>query len=150
MFPDDPAVKDVSGRVRQVEELLVEAIDAGLLHLREDSWLAGRRLLYHGHCHQKAEVGTAATVALLSRIPGVQVEELDAGCCGMAGSFGFESEHYDVSMKVGEDRLFPAIAAEPDATVVVATGVSCRQQIFHGTKRDAWHPVQLVREALTS
>jgi Fe-S oxidoreductase len=150
MLPDDPAVKDVSGRVRQVEELLVEAIDTGRLRLREDSWLAGRRLLYHGHCHQKAEVGTAATVALLSRIPGVQVAELDAGCCGMAGSFGFESEHYDVSMKVGNDRLFPAIAAEPETTVVVATGVSCRQQIFHGTKRDAWHPVQLVREALIS
>jgi FAD/FMN-containing dehydrogenase/Fe-S oxidoreductase len=150
MLPDDPAVTDVSGRVRQVEELLVEAIDAGRLRLREDSWLAGRRLLYHGHCHQKAEVGTAATIALLSRIPGVTVEELDAGCCGMAGSFGFESEHYDMSMKVGNDRLFPAIAAEPDTTVVVATGVSCRQQIFHGTKRDAWHPMQLVRQALVS
>ncbi|WP_248962006.1 FAD-binding and (Fe-S)-binding domain-containing protein [Sphaerisporangium perillae] len=148
MLPGDPAVKDVSGRVRQVEELLVEAIDERRLRLRDDSWLAGRRLLYHGHCHQKAEVGTAATVALLSRIPGVTLEELDAGCCGMAGSFGFESEHYDVSMKVGGDRLFPAIAAEPESTVVVATGVSCRQQIFHGTKRDAWHPVQLVREAL--
>jgi FAD/FMN-containing dehydrogenase/Fe-S oxidoreductase len=150
LLPDDPAVTDVSGRVRQVEELLVEAIDTGRLRLREDSWLAGRRLLYHGHCHQKAEVGTAATVALLSRIPGVTVEELDAGCCGMAGSFGFESEHYDMSMKVGGDRLFPAIAAEPEATVVVATGVSCRQQIFHGTNRDAWHPVQLVRQALAS
>ncbi len=149
LLPGDPAVTDIAGRVRQVEELLLEAIDAGRLRLREDSWLAGRRLLYHGHCHQKAEVGTAATVALLSRIPGVEVEELDAGCCGMAGSFGFESEHYDVSMKVGSDRLFPAIAAEPESTVVVATGVSCRQQIFHGTKRDAWHPVQLVREALT-
>jgi FAD/FMN-containing dehydrogenase/Fe-S oxidoreductase len=148
MLPGDPAVTDVSSRVRQVEELLVEAIDTGRLRLRKDSWLAGRRLLYHGHCHQKAEVGTAATVALLSRIPGVTVEELDAGCCGMAGSFGFESEHYEVSMTVGNDRLFPAIAAEPEATVVVATGVSCRQQIFHGTKRDAWHPVQLVREAL--
>jgi FAD/FMN-containing dehydrogenase/Fe-S oxidoreductase len=148
LLPGDPAVADVSSRVRQVEELLVEAIDTGRLRLREDSWLVGRRLLYHGHCHQKAEVGTAATVALLSRIPGVTVEELDAGCCGMAGSFGFESEHYDLSMKVGSDRLFPAIAAEPDTTVVVATGVSCRQQIFHGTKRDAWHPVQLVRQAL--
>jgi FAD/FMN-containing dehydrogenase/Fe-S oxidoreductase len=150
MLPGDSAVADVSGRVRQVEELLVEAIDAGRLRLREDSWLAGRRLLYHGHCHQKAEVGTAATVALLSRIPGVTVEELDAGCCGMAGSFGFESEHYDMSMTVGGDRLFPAITAEPGTTVVVATGVSCRQQIFHGTKRDAWHPVQLVRQALAS
>ncbi|MFI7103512.1 FAD-binding and (Fe-S)-binding domain-containing protein [Streptomyces sp. NPDC050161] len=148
LLPDDPAVKDVSGRVRQVEELLVEAIDAGRLRLREDSWLAGRTLLYHGHCHQKAEVGTAATVALLNRIPGVRVEELDAGCCGMAGSFGFESEHYDVSMKVGGDRLFPAIEEADDTTIVVATGVSCRQQIAHGTERDSWHPVQLVREAL--
>ncbi|MEW1797575.1 FAD-binding and (Fe-S)-binding domain-containing protein [Streptomyces niveus] len=150
LLPDDPAVKDIAGRVRQVEELLVEAIDDGRLRPREDSWLAGRTLVYHGHCHQKAEVGTAATVALLNRIPGVSVVELDAGCCGMAGSFGFESEHYDVSMTVGEDRLFPAITAEPAETVVVATGVSCRQQIFHGTARDAWHPVQLLWEAVTS
>jgi FAD/FMN-containing dehydrogenase/Fe-S oxidoreductase len=150
LLPGDPAVKDVSERVRQVEELLIEAIDSGRLRLSEDSWPAGRRLLYHGHCHQKAEVGTAATVALLSRIPGVTVEELDAGCCGMAGSFGFESEHYTVSMAIGDDRLFPAINAEPEATVVVATGVSCRQQIFHGTDRNAWHPVQLIREALRS
>ncbi|MFI6697225.1 FAD-binding and (Fe-S)-binding domain-containing protein [Streptomyces sp. NPDC050433] len=149
LLPDDPAVKDIAGRVRQVEELLVEAIDDGRLRPREDSWPAGRTLMYHGHCHQKAEVGTAATVALLNRIPGVTVVELDAGCCGMAGSFGFESEHYDVSMTVGEDRLFPAITAEPPDTVVVATGVSCRQQIFHGTERDAWHPVQLLREAVT-
>lgn len=148
MLPDDTAVKDVSGRVRQVEELLVEAIDEGRLKLSDTAWPAGKRLLYHGHCHQKAEVGTAATVALLKRIPGVEVEELDAGCCGMAGSFGFEAEHYDVSMTVGEDRLFPAVRAEPDETVIVATGVSCRQQIFHGTERDAWHPVQLIREAL--
>ena len=76
------------------------------------SWPAGRRILYHGHCHQKAEVGTAATMALLRRIPGAEVVELDAGCCGMAGSFGFEAEHYDLSMTVGEDRLFPAVQAE--------------------------------------
>ncbi|MGH3167335.1 MAG: heterodisulfide reductase-related iron-sulfur binding cluster, partial [Trebonia sp.] len=149
LLPGDLAAADVAGRVRQVEELLVEAIDSGRLRLRADSWLAGRALLYHGHCHQKAEVGTTATVALLRRIPGVTVAEADAGCCGMAGSFGFESEHYDVSMTVGGDRLFPAIAAAPEA-VVVATGTSCRQQIRHGTARDAWHPVQLVREAMTA
>ncbi|MEU5688365.1 FAD-binding oxidoreductase [Streptomyces venezuelae] len=148
LLPDDAAVEDIAGRVRQVEELLTEAVDAGRLRLRTDSWLAGRTLLYHGHCHQKAEVGTAATVALLNRIPGVTVTELDAGCCGMAGSFGFESEHYEVSMTVGEDRLFPAIQAAADDTVVVATGVSCRQQIFHGTERNAWHPVELVWEAV--
>ncbi|MEV0085431.1 FAD-linked oxidase C-terminal domain-containing protein [Saccharopolyspora sp. NPDC050642] len=148
LLPDSSSVRAVAQRVKQVEELLVEAIDAGRLTLRADSWLAGRRIVFHGHCHQKAEVGTAATVALLRRIPGAQVEEIDAGCCGMAGSFGFESEHYETSMTVGGDRLFPALAAEPEDTVVAATGVSCRQQIFHGAGRTAWHPVELVREAL--
>jgi Fe-S oxidoreductase len=148
LLPDDPHVKDVGGRVRQVEELLTEAIDEGRLLLDESSWLAGRKVLYHGHCHQKAEVGTGATVALLSRIPGVEVVEVDAGCCGMAGSFGFEAEHYDVSIEVGEDRLFPAVRAEPEDTIVAATGVSCRQQIQHGTERAAMHPVELVRSAM--
>jgi Fe-S oxidoreductase len=146
LLPDDPDVRDVSGRVRQIEELLVEAIDSGRLTLHT-SWLSGRRILYHGHCHQKAEVGTAATMALLRRIPGAEVVELDAGCCGMAGSFGFEAEHYDISMTVGNDRLFPAIKADSADTVVAATGVSCRQQIRHGTERTAWHPLGLVREA---
>ncbi|GAA4616865.1 FAD-binding and (Fe-S)-binding domain-containing protein [Saccharopolyspora hordei] len=144
LLPDLPSVAE---RVRQVEELLVEAIDSGRLVLRADSWLAGRRIVFHGHCHQKAEVGTAATMALLRRVPGAEVTEIDAGCCGMAGSFGFESEHYETSMTVGGDRLFPALAADPDA-VVAATGVSCRQQIFHGAGRTAWHPLELVREAL--
>jgi FAD/FMN-containing dehydrogenase/Fe-S oxidoreductase len=148
LLPESAAVRAVASRVRQVEELLAEAIDAGRLTLRADSWLAGRRILFHGHCHQKAEVGTAVTVALLRRIPGAHVVEIDAGCCGMAGSFGFESEHYETSMAVGRDRLFPALAAEPEDTIVAATGVSCRQQIFHGAGRTAWHPVELVREAL--
>jgi Fe-S oxidoreductase len=139
----------VAGRVRQVEELLGEAIDDGRLTLRADSWLAGRKLVFHGHCHQKDEVGTAATMALLRRIPGVTVTELDAGCCGMAGSFGFEAEHYEMSMTVGSDRLFPAINAQQQDTVIVATGVSCRQQIRHGTARTSWHPVRLLREAIT-
>ena len=126
----------------------MEAIDAGRLRLREDSWLAGRTIVFHGYCHQKAEAGTAATVALLKRIPGVTVQELDAGCCGMAGSFGFEAEHYELSMKIGGLRLFPALAAEAPETVVAATGVSCRQQIRHGTGREPRHPVELVLSAL--
>jgi Fe-S oxidoreductase len=146
LLPDDPRVRDVAGRVRQIEELLLDALDTGRLRLT-GSHLAGKRILYHGHCHQKAEVGTAATVALLRRIPGAEVVELDAGCCGMAGSFGFESEHYDLSMAIGDSRLFPAIRQEPAGTVVAATGVSCRQQIRHGTRRVAWHPLELVREA---
>lgn len=150
MLPGDERAVSVAGRVRQVEELLGEAIDSGALELAADSWLAGRRILYHGHCHQKAEVGTTATVGLLRRIPGVEVVEVDAGCCGMAGSFGYEAEHYDISMQIGEDRLFPAVRAETAETVICATGTSCREQIFHGTERNAWHPVELVREALTS
>lgn len=150
MLPDDPDVSRVASRVKQVEELLVEAVDDGRIRLAEDSWLAGRRVVYHGHCHQKAEVGTAATVALLSRIPGIELVELDAGCCGMAGSFGYESEHYELSMQVGSDRLFPTIDAEDERTVVAATGTSCREQILHGTDRSAWHPVELVQQARSS
>src|SRR6185312_1352819 len=98
LLGDDPRVADVGSRATLVDQLLVEAIDDGSLVLREDGWPAGKRILFHGHCHQKAEVGTAATVTLLRRIPGAEVVELDAGCCGMAGSFGFEAEHYDLSM----------------------------------------------------
>jgi Fe-S oxidoreductase len=147
---DDARVARVASRARLVEDLLLEAIDDGSLRLGGDAWPTGRRILFHGHCHQKAEVGTAATVELLRRIPGAEVVELDAGCCGMAGSFGFEAEHYDVSMTIGEDRLFPAIRAEPPDTVIAATGVSCRQQIGHGAGRRAWHPVELVRAALAA
>jgi FAD/FMN-containing dehydrogenase/Fe-S oxidoreductase len=148
LLGDDPRVADVGGRARLVDDLLVEAIDDGSLVLRPDAWPAGQRILFHGHCHQKAEVGTAASVELLRRIPGAEVVELDAGCCGMAGSFGFEAEHYELSMEIGEDRLFPAVRAEPEGTVVAATGVSCRQQIGHGTERRAHHPVELVRAAV--
>jgi FAD/FMN-containing dehydrogenase/Fe-S oxidoreductase len=147
LLSDVPAAAGVAERVRQAEELLGEAIDAGELRLDPDAWPAGRTLLFHGHCHQKAVTGTAATVALLRRIPGARVQELDAGCCGMAGSFGFEAEHYEVSMSIGEDRLFPAVRGAADDVVVVATGVSCRQQIAHGTGRRAWHPLELLRAA---
>ena len=132
-----------------VEPLIVQAIDDGALTLRPDSPLAGRRILLHPHCHQKAASAVAPTVALLERIPGADVQVLDAGCCGMAGSFGFESAHYDLSMRIGGMRLFPAVQAEP-AAVVAATGVSCRQQIAHGTARAALHPVQLVAQAAAS
>lgn len=149
LLPEDENVKAVAQRVQQIETLLTEAIDEGRLTLAEHSWLSGRTILYQGHCHQKAEVGTAATMALLRRIPGVKVVDLDAGCCGMAGSFGYEAEHYEISMKVGADRLFPAIEEAGKETVIAATGTSCREQIFHGTRRSAWHPLELIQEALT-
>jgi len=150
LLPDDPRAKTIAQQARLVEELLVEAIDDGALALDAASPVSGRPILFHGHCHQKALAGTAATVALLERIPGAEVTELDAGCCGMAGSFGFEAEHYELSMQIGESRLFPALRAAAAGTLVSATGVSCRQQIGHGAGQRAWHPVELVRAALAA
>ena len=150
LLPDDPRAQAVAGATRLVEELLVEALDDGALKLDPAAAVSGRPILFHGHCHQKAIAGTGATVALLRQIPGADVSELDAGCCGMAGSFGFESEHYELSMQIGESRLFPALRAAPGGTLVAATGVSCRQQIGHGVGQRAWHPVELVRAALAA
>ena len=108
----------------------------------------GRRALLHGHCHQKAIAGTAPTVAAL-RWAGYTVAEVDSGCCGMAGSFGFEKEHYDLSLAVGNRRLVPAVRAEPAATEIVAPGVSCRQQIDHLAGRRAKHPAEVLWEAVS-
>ena len=107
----------------------------------------GRRALLHGHCHQKALVGTAPTVQAL-RWAGYEVSEVDSGCCGMAGSFGFEREHYDVSVWLGNRRLAPAVTAAPADTEVVAPGVSCRQQIEHLAGRRARHPAEALWQAV--
>ena len=148
LLPADPLAKALSENVRLVDEVLLEAVRSGALALDEDAALAGKRILFHGHCHQKAVLGVESSVALLALVPGAEVVELDAGCCGMAGSFGFEAEHFDLSMSIGGARLFPAVAAEPPSTVVVATGVSCRQQIAQGTGRHALHPVELLRAVI--
>jgi FAD/FMN-containing dehydrogenase/Fe-S oxidoreductase len=111
-------------------------------------WAAhGREALLHGHCHQKAMVGTGPTVDVL-RWAGYKVSEVDSGCCGMAGSFGFEREHYDISVQLGNRRLAPAVKAAPAATEVVAPGISCRQQIQHLAGRRAKHPAEVLWEAL--
>jgi len=108
----------------------------------------GRKALLHGHCHQKALVGTAPTVAAL-RWAGFEVEEVDSGCCGMAGSFGFEREHYDISVALGNRRLAPAVKAAAADTEIVAPGVSCRQQIQHLAGRRAKHPAEVLHESLS-
>jgi len=148
LLPAGPDAQAVADATRLPEELLLSAVQAGRLVLPASSGISGHRILLHGHCHQKALAGTAATVGLLRAIPGAEVTEVDAGCCGMAGSFGYEAEHYRLSMRIGELRLFPAIRAESPDTILAATGVSCRQQIEHGTGRAARHPLEIVREAL--
>ncbi len=106
-----------------------------------------RKALIHGHCHQKALVGMSDEEALLRQI-GVEYTAPDAGCCGMAGAFGFEREHYDVAMAVGERALLPAVRAADDETLIVANGFSCREQIAQGTGRRALHLAEVLQAAI--
>ncbi|MFT6399270.1 MAG: FAD/FMN-containing dehydrogenase/Fe-S oxidoreductase [Bradymonadia bacterium] len=102
----------------------------------------------HGHCHQKAQVGVEGTANALALPENYTVSVIPSGCCGMAGSFGYEAEHYDVSMEIGELVLFPAVRDAASATIIAAPGTSCRHQIHDGTKRSAVHPIQILRDAL--
>jgi Fe-S oxidoreductase len=105
-------------------------------------------ILLHGHCHQKSMGLVTAARTLLSRVPNASVVDLDAGCCGMAGSFGYARDHYDVSRAIGERKLFPAIRNKPAGAVVVAAGTSCRHQIDDFTGEEAVHPAILLRTLL--
>jgi Fe-S oxidoreductase len=122
--------------------------------IREDQINSGaftdqtQKIRLHGHCHQKALSSLAATVRMLQLPKNYSVKLIPSGCCGMAGSFGYEAEHYDLSMQIGELVLFPAIRSEADSAIIAAGGTSCRHQIFDGTGRDALHPVQILRQAL--
>ncbi len=106
-----------------------------------------RPILLHGHCHQKAFDAVAPTMEVLRMIPGLKPELIESSCCGMAGSFGYEAEHYDVSMKMAEMNLLPALRRQPDA-IIVADGTSCRHQIADGAKRDAIHVARLLDRLL--
>ncbi len=143
---DDPRTERLADSVLMIDEFLAREQAAGRLSLPVGP--SDRTIQLHGHCQQKAIAGTSSTVAALELVPGYEVTTLNTGCCGMAGSFGYEREHYDLSMKIGEDRLFPAIRAADDGTEFAATGTSCRHQIADGTGRTALHPIELIRMAL--
>ena len=106
--------------------------------------LPWRRALVHGHCHRKAFGAMGAMTDALALAPGLEVEEIPSGCCGMAGAFGFEAEHYDISVTMAEDRLMPAVRQAGDDTVVVADGTSCRHQIRTLGGREALHPARVL------
>ena len=105
-------------------------------------------ILLHGHCHQKAMGLLSSAKALLERIPGARVTDLDAGCCGMAGSFGYATEKYDVSKLIAERKLVPAVRNRPENSAVVAPGFSCRHQIKDFADADAVHPAILLASLL--
>ena len=146
LLPDDPRVALIAERALTFEEYVAEL--AARRDLRAYFDESPRRVLLHGHCHQKALVGTGAARRALSLPPGYSVEEVDSGCCGMAGSFGYEAEHSAISMQMGERRLLPAVRAAAAGTIIAAAGVSCREQIAHGSGRAALHPAQVLRDAL--
>ena len=143
---DEPRAERLAKHVLMIEEFLVRLHDAGRLALPLTT--AVKSVLLHGHCHQKALIGSSPSLQVLKMLPGAEVEEVDSGCCGMAGSFGYEKEHYDLSLAIGERRLFPAIRSTGDDCTIVAAGVSCRQQIAHGTGRRAKHLVEVLADAL--
>ncbi len=148
-YPDllrSEAAKLVANQSFLLEEFLLRERESN--HLSFNFKENGRRALLHGHCHQKALVGTAPTVAML-RWAGFEVAEVDSGCCGMAGSFGFEKEHYELSLAVANRRLAPAVKAAGSAVEIVASGISCRQQIEHVTGRKARHPAELFWDNLS-
>jgi len=140
LLPDDERVEKLAEATRLFEEALLELEPELPLH-------EGSPVLLHGHCHQKALVGTGPTERALSLVSGGDVEVVDSGCCGMAGLFGYERDHYEVSMKMGERRLFPAVRGAEER-VVVAPGTSCREQISDGTGRRALHPAEYLAALL--
>ncbi len=158
LLPGDKVVNALAKRSFMLDEFLMKKPDYGPSPIEKLqaalAGIQGERVLLHGHCYQKTQppaddgspTGQQATAELLSGL-GFDVQVVDSGCCGMAGSFGYEAEHYDVSMQIGELALFPAVRQAEDRKVL-ASGVSCRAQIASGTGRVAQHPIALIAGSL--
>ncbi len=143
----DEKSKKVSEKSFLLEEFLDMLNKENSLNL--DFQETEQTVLFHGHCHEKALVGNGPALSILNMVPGLTVREIDSGCCGMAGAFGYEKEHYDISMTIGSQRLFPAVNEVGPDTKIVVTGTSCRQQIQHGTNRETTHIVELLASLLS-
>lgn len=145
---DDLAIaKEISERSFLIEEFLHTEMLLGNItsnQFKKES----RNIKIHGHCHQKALSSMSPTFAILNLPENYKPTIIPSGCCGMAGSFGYEKEHYEVSMKIGEQTLFPAVRKADKDTIIVANGTSCRHQIKDGTRRVALHPITVLKEAL--
>jgi Fe-S oxidoreductase len=142
------AAQTVAKHALLLEEFLAREAQAGRLDtLKAQLRPLNRQVLLHGHCHQKAFAAVSPIMEVLKLIPGVQPELIESSCCGMAGSFGYEANHYDVSMQMAELSLLPAVRRAPDA-IIVADGTSCRHQIHDGAGREAVHAAVLLAAQL--
>ncbi|MBI5372625.1 MAG: FAD-binding protein [Sphingobacteriales bacterium] len=139
--------KELAKHVYMIDEFIAREMDNGRIK-KEQFTREKRSIRLHGHCQQKSVAGMGAMVQLLSFPENYTVQTIPSGCCGMAGSFGYEKEHYDLSMKIGELVLFPTVRQQPDEVIIAAPGTSCRHQIKDGTGRKALHPVEVLWEAL--
>lgn len=139
--------KRIAKNTFTIDEFLAGEIEAGRIN-SEKFTKEIRSIKLHGHCQQKSIASTEPTKKILSLPENYSVEEIKSGCCGMAGSFGYEKEHYELSMKIGELVLFPEIRKSGADTIIAAPGTSCREQIFHGTGIKAMHPVEVLYHAL--
>jgi Fe-S oxidoreductase len=147
LLPDDERVKTVAAHCFTFEEFIAKLVENNEIASITPTASAPTKAILHGHCHQKSLVGTKPSHRMLQAL-GFQVEEVDSGCCGMAGSFGYEKEHFDISQKMAERRLMPAIRANSTNSVIVAAGTSCRHQIAHFTGQTALHPAEVLRNHL--
>ena len=145
ILPGVGAAASIADRVISFERLVAEDADGLFAEARFDA--EGRSVLLHGHCHQKSLEGMAPVVSALART-GASITALDSGCCGMAGSFGYEAEHDAISRKMAELRLAPAVRSVSTETTIVAPGTSCRSQIHDVASREAVHPATYLRSVL--
>ena len=143
-----PEAEAVASRVELLEEFLDRAWEGGRRLPFDTTAHRERSALVHGHCHQKAFDGTDATVRMLGRVPGLKPSLIPSSCCGMAGSFGYHREHYEVSMAMAELSLLPAVRSAPPDSLIVADGTSCRAQIADGAGRTAVHAALVLDAAL--
>src|SRR5699024_9077607 len=132
-----------------IEEFIASEMQAG--NIRKDQFTSEeKQIKIHIHCHHKSLGNQKDVFDILNFPVNFKPIIIPAGCCGMAGSFGYEKDHYDVSMKIGELKLFPSIRKSSEETVIVSSGTSCRHQIQDGTGRGAIHPVSLLQQSLVS
>jgi Fe-S oxidoreductase len=143
------SAEDLGKNALLIDEFIAREADRA--KIRSDAFTQeSRQIKLHGHCHQKALCSMAVTVKSLKLPANYQVEVIPSGCCGMAGSFGYEKEHWTVSQQIGELVLFPAVRSAPSATILAAPGTSCRHQIKDATGRIALHPAEILFDALVS